>query len=86
MSRYSDDPYLHPATGVLKNRLGITDQATLEKTEADLVAARSYELSNEPLKAKAELSRFLTGSQEKNTWRGWSGNSSANAPGIISES
>jgi len=43
MSRYSDsDPYLDPATGVLKNRLDIADEATLEQTEADLVATRSY--------------------------------------------
>jgi fido (protein-threonine AMPylation protein) len=56
MSRYSDnDPYLDPATGVLKNRLGITDEATLEKTEADLVAARSFELSKAPLKGNFDL-------------------------------
>jgi cell filamentation protein len=51
MSRYSDsDPYLDPATGVLRNRLGITNESTLEQTEADIVAARSYELSKTPLK------------------------------------
>jgi fido (protein-threonine AMPylation protein) len=46
MSRYSDsDPYLDPETGVLVNRLGISDESTLEQIEAALVATRSYELS-----------------------------------------
>jgi cell filamentation protein len=49
MSRYSGhDHYLDPASGVLKNRLGIADADTLEQTEAALVAARSYELSQTP--------------------------------------
>ena len=35
MSRHSgSDPYLDPATGVLRNRLAITDEATLEQTDA----------------------------------------------------
>lgn len=56
MSRSSGhDPYLDPASGVLKNRFGITDAATLEATEADLVAARSRELSLEPLKGRFDL-------------------------------
>ena len=56
MSRYSDsDPYLDPATGVLKNRLGITDESTLEQTEAALVSTRSYELSEAPLKGHFDL-------------------------------
>ena len=51
MSRYSDnDPYLDPASGVLRNRLGIADEAILEQTEAAFVAIRSYELSQTPLK------------------------------------
>jgi fido (protein-threonine AMPylation protein) len=55
MSRYSDsDPYLD-ASGVLKNRLGIADQAVLEQTEADMVAARSFELSQKPLKGRFDL-------------------------------
>lgn len=37
MSRYSShDPYLDPASGVLKNRFGITDEPTHEATEASL--------------------------------------------------
>jgi hypothetical protein len=46
MSQYSGhDHYLDPASGVLINCFGITDAATLEATEADLVAARSRDFS-----------------------------------------
>jgi cell filamentation protein len=59
MSRYSDsDPYIDPATGVLKNRLGIADGSTLEQTEADIVAARSYELSQTPLEGGFDLAHL----------------------------
>lgn len=59
MSRYSShDPDLDPASGVLKNRLGITDAATLEKAEAALVATRSYELSQTPLKGRFDLAHL----------------------------
>jgi cell filamentation protein len=59
MSRYSgNDPYLDPATGVLNNRLGITDERTLEQTEADIVATRSYELSQTPLKGNFDLAHL----------------------------
>ena len=59
MPRYSDnDPCLDPATGVLNNRLGITDEATLEQTEADIVATRSYELSQTPLKGNFDLAHL----------------------------
>jgi fido (protein-threonine AMPylation protein) len=51
MSRYSySDPYLDPASGVLKNRLDIADATTLEQAEADIVATRSYELSQNTVK------------------------------------
>jgi fido (protein-threonine AMPylation protein) len=56
MSRYSShDPYLDPATGVLKNRFGIADEATLVATEASLVALRSYELAQHPLPGGFDL-------------------------------
>jgi cell filamentation protein len=56
MSRYSGrDHCLDPESGVLKNRLGITDAATLEQAEAALVATRSYELSRTPLKGRFDL-------------------------------
>jgi cell filamentation protein len=59
MSRYSDsDPYLNPATHVLINRLGITDESTLEQTEAALVATRSYELLQTPLKGRFDLAHL----------------------------
>jgi cell filamentation protein len=59
MSRYSDsDPYLDPASGVLKNRLGITDEAELEKAEAAFVATRCYELSQTPLKGNFDLAHL----------------------------
>jgi fido (protein-threonine AMPylation protein) len=56
MSRYSDrDPYLDETTGVLKNRFRIRDEATLEATEADLVAARSRTLALKPPKGRFDL-------------------------------
>jgi cell filamentation protein len=59
MSRYSDgDPYIDAATGVLKNRLEIADEATLEEIEADLVATRSYELSKSPLEGRFDLAHL----------------------------
>jgi fido (protein-threonine AMPylation protein) len=59
MSRYSGhDHYLDPASGVLKNRLGIADAATLEQTEADFAAARSRELSQTPLKGRFDLAHL----------------------------
>jgi cell filamentation protein len=59
MARYSDsDPYLDPATGVLKNRLGIAAEAALEQTEASFVATRSYELSQTPLKGAFDLAHL----------------------------
>lgn len=59
MSRYStDDSYLDPATGVLRNRLSLTDETTLEQAEADVVATRSYELSKSPLKGRFDLAHL----------------------------
>ncbi len=56
MSRYSShDEYVDPATGVLKNRLGITDAATLETTEAQFVAQRSHELVQDPIPGTFDL-------------------------------
>jgi cell filamentation protein len=59
MSPYSGhDHYLDPATGVLKNFLGITDAAILEQAEASLVATRSYELSQTPLRGRFDLAHL----------------------------
>lgn len=38
-----DDPYCYPGTNVLKNRLGITDPAQLDKVERQLVVQRTAE-------------------------------------------
>lgn len=53
-----DDPYVDLESGVLKNRLGITDEATLEQAEAALVATRSFELSLAPLKGQFDLAHL----------------------------
>ena len=59
MTKYSNhDHYVDPATGVLKNKLGITDAATLEKQEADYATARSYELAEKPIKGNFDLSHL----------------------------
>ena len=56
MTQYSgDDPYIDPASGVLRNRLGITDEAALENSEAAHVAIRSFELTQKPLKGGFDL-------------------------------
>ncbi len=59
MPKYSShDPYVDPTSGVLNNRLGITDEATLEQAEAALVATRSYELAQTPLKGRFDLAHL----------------------------
>lgn len=50
MSKYAiRDHYVDSQTGVLKNKLGIKDEATLEQQEADYAAVRSYQLSQYPI-------------------------------------
>ncbi|MGA8027776.1 MAG: Fic family protein [Bryobacteraceae bacterium] len=59
MPKYSgNDHYIDPESGVLKNRLGITDEALLETTEADFVAERSRELFETPLKGRFDLAHL----------------------------
>lgn len=59
MSRYSGrDDYLDPVSGVLRNRLGITDATGLEQAEAALVATRSYELSQTPIEGRFDLAHL----------------------------
>jgi cell filamentation protein len=56
MSKYSNsDHYLDTNTGILKNRLGITTEAELEKAEAAFASVRSYELARNPLKGGFDL-------------------------------
>ncbi len=55
MKYASDDPYSNPKTGVLKNKLGITDQEVLDRYESTFVYARSIELSQDPIKGSFDL-------------------------------
>lgn len=45
--RSGHDPYIDPTTGILRNLLGITDEETLEKAEADITAAAIASLDTE---------------------------------------
>jgi len=59
MPKYSNrDRYLDPATGVLINRLGLTTEAALEENEAALVAARSFELAQTPLRGDFDFTHL----------------------------
>jgi len=44
------DPYLDPQSGILRNKFGLNDQASLDRAEADAVALRSILLQGNPLK------------------------------------
>jgi fido (protein-threonine AMPylation protein) len=44
------DPYLDPQSGILRNKLGLNDQASLDRVEANAVALRSILLQGSPLK------------------------------------
>ena len=61
MIKLSDfvDPYLDPVTGILRNLLGATTQASLDEAEADWSTARSVELRTRPVKVTGDL-RQLT--------------------------
>ncbi|MBD8535687.1 Fic/DOC family protein [Plantibacter sp. CFBP 13570] len=52
------DPYLDPASGVLRNRLGITDRAELDRAEGDLTEARLAQLLRNPTKITADLGQL----------------------------
>ena len=56
MAKYEgQDHYLDPATGVLQNRLGISDEAELKAAEASLVAWRTYQLVERPVQGRLDL-------------------------------
>ena len=55
IKRRYQHPYLDQAFGVLKNKLGITDPAELNQAEAALVATRSYQIQQTPLKGDLNL-------------------------------
>jgi len=49
------DPYLDPASGVLRNLLGITDAAELARAEAALSASRLIDLERRRLPGRYDL-------------------------------
>src|SRR6202167_5054944 len=59
MSKYSThDDYIDAATGVLKNRLGLTAESALEEAEATFASVRSYELAENPLPGNFDLAHL----------------------------
>ncbi|MGE3286747.1 MAG: Fic/DOC family protein [Pseudonocardia sp.] len=52
------DPYLDLDSGVLRNRLGITDPAELAQAEAELTALRLAELIGSPLPGRYDLTHL----------------------------
>ena len=58
MSSRAGDPYLDPATGVLRNLLGITDAAELVRAEASLSASRLIDLERRRLPGRYDLAHL----------------------------
>jgi cell filamentation protein len=52
------DPYLDPATGILRNSLGITDADDLAKAEASLTAVAIASLAEEPIPGNFDLAHL----------------------------
>jgi fido (protein-threonine AMPylation protein) len=52
------DPYRGPRSGVLRNRLGVTDAALLEQTETDFSASRLAQLRRRLLPGNYDLRRL----------------------------
>ena len=52
------DPYVDPASGVLRNRLGITDPRELEAVERDFTSATLSQLEVEPLPGDYDLAHL----------------------------
>jgi cell filamentation protein len=56
VAQYSDkDPYADPRTGVLHNKLGITDARALDQAERDITQMRLVELNRNPIKGRFDL-------------------------------
>lgn len=51
----SGDPYVDPSTGVLRNRLGISDRDELAQAEGDLSALAAYRLARKPIVGAFDL-------------------------------
>lgn len=59
MTTYANhDRYLDPTTGVLRNKLGITDAAELQQEEGEYAFVRSYELSQNPVSGTFDLAHL----------------------------
>lgn len=57
MSIYgTNDPYIDPRSGVLRNKIGLTTQAALDRVEAAYASVRAIELAYMFLAGKVELS------------------------------
>lgn len=54
----SGDPYVDPATGVLRNRLGINDAEELAAAEADFTAVRLAQLTLVPIEGGYDLAHL----------------------------
>ncbi|MCF7547168.1 Fic family protein [Pseudonocardia sp. WMMC193] len=54
----SHDPYTDPASGVLRNKLGLTDPDELDRAEADLTGFRLIELRQHDLPGDYDLSHL----------------------------
>lgn len=52
------DPYVDQKSGVLKNRLGIADDAILQRVEASLTFLRSYEVARTPVQGVFDLAHL----------------------------
>lgn len=57
---HATDAYLDPATGVLRNKLGIVDAEVLDRAEATFAALRSYEMASEPVQGCFDLAHLQT--------------------------
>lgn len=51
----SHDPYVNPATGVLRNKYGLEDGHVLQSLETDIVAAQDTLLKSMPLPGLYDL-------------------------------
>jgi len=58
VSSAAGDPYLDPASGVLRNLLGITDAAELARAEAALSASRLIDLERRRLPGRYDLAHL----------------------------
>lgn len=54
------DPYLDPATGLLKNRVGATRKVALDRAEGDLAFTRLMQLVDHPVPATGDLLELQT--------------------------